>query len=215
MIGGIESLEIIKRSKKFNIDDAIRFIFDFPDYNGNLIDGKCLISLKGEEILTDFGKNNENLIQKNADSLLEKFKEKNGEYLFQYFLSGVDYHNLYEKDLNRYKKFFLFNKEFNECKKVYKTEMINEINYGPGIYGGDFYIPKILSDALNNEICRILRESEDKLREKRGLPKVGEGWISESELFNKIKDAFPKEVVIQHGRPSWLDQQHLDVFFSK
>lgn len=63
------------------------------------------------------------------------------------------------------------------------------------------------------EAVRLLtRESEDMLRDKRGLPRIGEGWVSETDLFYQIKAAFPQYDVIQHARPEWLSPQHLDVF---
>jgi hypothetical protein len=53
------------------------------------------------------------------------------------------------------------------------------------------------------------------LREEKNLPKVGEGWISETDLFYKLCRTFPEEVIIHHGRPSWLDPQHLDIYIPK
>jgi len=75
------------------------------------------------------------------------------------------------------------------------------------------YVPAIVVEAIKNEFKRILRESENKLRIERGLPKIGEGWISETDLYYKIKETFPSEEIIHHGRPTWLGRQHLDIFF--
>jgi len=57
--------------------------------------------------------------------------------------------------------------------------------------------------------------AENLVRESKGLPKIGEGWISETELFYKIKKAFPKHKVIHHGRVEWLGMQHFDIYFPK
>ena len=46
-----------------------------------------------------------------------------------------------------------------------------------------------------------------------GIPKIGEGWVSETDLYYKVKTRFPDHVVVQHGRPKWLGRQHLDIFF--
>jgi hypothetical protein len=59
---------------------------------------------------------------------------------------------------------------------------------------------------------RELRESENDLRLSRGLPKIGEGWISETELFYHIRTEFSNLKVIHHGRPKWLGRQHLDIY---
>ena len=58
----------------------------------------------------------------------------------------------------------------------------------------------------------LSRCAEDALREDIGLPKVGEGWISETELYYRIKSYLPEVAVLNHYRPKWLGRQHLDVF---
>lgn len=61
------------------------------------------------------------------------------------------------------------------------------------------------------DVCdEILRDAENRLREKHGLPKIGEGWVSETRLFNLVKGLFPD--ALQHFRPKWLSPQHLDIF---
>ncbi len=59
----------------------------------------------------------------------------------------------------------------------------------------------------------ILRESENLLREEQGLPRIGEGWINETKLFQEIKNHFKNTAVVQHARPEWLKPQHIDVYF--
>jgi len=59
---------------------------------------------------------------------------------------------------------------------------------------------------------REIRESENDLRLSKGLPKIGEGWISETELYYKIKNKFSNYKVIHHGKPTWLGKQHLDIY---
>lgn len=64
-----------------------------------------------------------------------------------------------------------------------------------------------------NNLCKQLqKDAENMAREKAGLPLVGQGWISETELFEKIKKAYPQYRVIQHGSPTWLGRQHLDIW---
>ena len=45
-----------------------------------------------------------------------------------------------------------------------------------------------------------------------GLPKIGEGWIAETELHYKLVAAFPTIDIIHHGKPKWLGRQHLDIY---
>lgn len=69
-----------------------------------------------------------------------------------------------------------------------------------------------LSPAAEALCTDLMREAENTLREERAIPRIGEGWIAETELFYKVRNAFPGEVVIQHGKPKWLGRQHLDIF---
>ena len=48
------------------------------------------------------------------------------------------------------------------------------------------------------------------LREAHGLPKIGEGWVSEMELFNLVQYYFPDAQ--HHVSPEWLKPQHLDIY---
>jgi hypothetical protein len=57
-----------------------------------------------------------------------------------------------------------------------------------------------------------IREAEQRLRDVNKMPRIGEGWLRETELFYLIKEYFRQTEVIQHGRPSWLAGQHLDVW---
>ncbi len=59
----------------------------------------------------------------------------------------------------------------------------------------------------------IIRECENTVRDEMNLPKVGEGWISEMELYQKIVNEFKNEKVVHHGKPYWLKRQHLDIYF--
>ena len=56
----------------------------------------------------------------------------------------------------------------------------------------------------------ILREAENLLRERHGLPRIGESWVAETNLFNIVRELFPEAV--QHASSRWLRLQHLDIF---
>ncbi|NOX14727.1 MAG: hypothetical protein GXP61_01625 [Epsilonproteobacteria bacterium] len=59
----------------------------------------------------------------------------------------------------------------------------------------------------------LAREAENMARKEKGVPLVGEGWISETELFKKLEKEFSMTTVIQHGHPSFLGRQHFDIWF--
>lgn len=69
-----------------------------------------------------------------------------------------------------------------------------------------------LSSNLKSEILFISRECENRYRSEIGIPKVGEGWISETTLYYDLKQAFPELDIVQHASPDWLGRQHLDIY---
>lgn len=66
---------------------------------------------------------------------------------------------------------------------------------------------KILSSLVINNI--------NNFRKYKGVPLSGEGWVSETDLYNKIKNHYSKLKVIQHGKPKWLKRQHVDIWLSE
>ncbi len=56
----------------------------------------------------------------------------------------------------------------------------------------------------------VLREAENLLRERHGLPRIGEGWVSEMRMFRLIQKKFPDAEL--HSQPDWLNPQHLDCY---
>lgn len=67
---------------------------------------------------------------------------------------------------------------------------------------------KLISDYLDT-----FNAPENFIIEKKGLPRIGEGWISEMKLYYFLKDAFPNQIIIHHARPIWLGRQHFDIYF--
>lgn len=64
-------------------------------------------------------------------------------------------------------------------------------------------------------IAGLARIAENRLREQQNLPLIGEGWISETELYYAVKKAFPQTQVVQHGHPNWLGKQHFDIWLPR
>jgi hypothetical protein len=58
-----------------------------------------------------------------------------------------------------------------------------------------------------------MREADNTHREEAGIPRIGEGWVSEARLYRALVQAFPDRKAVHHGRPIWLGPQHLDVYF--
>jgi hypothetical protein len=68
---------------------------------------------------------------------------------------------------------------------------------------------------LHDQVISLARNVENNLRESVGLPKIGEGWVSETELYYFLKQQFSETNVVQHGKPEWLGKQHFDIWFSR
>lgn len=135
------------------------------------------------------------------------------------------------------KEYLYFKRNDYEDKKIYEDYLNNQIKYAKEklfdmkycksyLFTGvpqkykteDCYInykriPQIISEAFKGKKDIIIREIENIFREEKNIPKIGEGWISETILYQQIRGAFPNEKIIQHGRPSWLGRQHLDIYF--
>jgi hypothetical protein len=86
---------------------------------------------------------------------------------------------------------------------------------GTGILVGaevDFYDYSSLGD-FNIVIDQWMKNAENALREAEGLPKIGEGWVSETMLCRiviKIFEDYGYEV-IHHSYPPFLRRQELDI----
>jgi len=64
-----------------------------------------------------------------------------------------------------------------------------------------------------NIIRDLTKKAENAARETCGVPKIGEGWISETSLYKKLEGEFSSTIIIQHGQPQWLGRQHFDIWF--
>ena len=90
------------------------------------------------------------------------------------------------------------------------------------LFNGTFYSKAALNDVLFYSFSEIeeleavihslTRQAENIVREEKGLPRVGEGWISETKLYNEIKEYLSDYEVVHHGSPDWSGRQHLDVY---
>jgi len=88
--------------------------------------------------------------------------------------------------------------ELHFCHPQYGSEIL--VKYGPYIY----------CHARELEISH--RDAENLIRDKLGVPRIGEGWVSEMNLVNIVKDIFPNEIVKHQASPEWLGNQRLDIF---
>ena len=197
----------------------------------SLLDGELMVKLGGFSHLTEFGQNNIDNIKPFAVKQLKTYENDKGMKFFElFFQNGKPYQtaekpltsdkksilNIFRKgkqelpnpkyDAHYYKQFYLSEAEYEHYKSIDDNQV--HLHSRPDL-------KHVVEKAIFNQFRLILKQAEDLYRESTGMPKVGEGWISETELYYKIADTFNEYEVVQHGSPAWLGRQHLDIYFPK
>ena len=89
----------------------------------------------------------------------------------------------------------------------------SETRYRAESYGSpinQFYSPYILQEAVTQRVDA--REAENIVRDRLGIPRIGEGWATEAMLINTVKYLFPALTVHIQASPEWLGRQRFDGF---
>lgn len=161
-----------------------------------------------------------------------KFKQFHGWYINQTYLRlGINYRgNRLEYNefcpseiielIEESKKLFKELEPFQEEYRKYNTLLMEMIGYknNPNIetiknkcsiaWEKQQPISKKLG-KINRKIHKIV---ENECRLEFGYRKIGEGWVSETQLYNIVKKIFPNETIIRHYRPDWLEKLELDIY---
>ena len=82
-----------------------------------------------------------------------------------------------------------------------------------GIAPLEFGLRCFYASTADTLVKRLAKAAENEARQIVGVPKVGEGWISETTLFRALEKHFHQTIAIQHGQPAWLGRQHFDIWF--
>lgn len=197
-----------------------------------LLNGELIVKISGYSHLSIFGQRNIKEIKPFTDKRLEMYKTEKGVRFFDLFVQNglpiktpktvalerkksffiffkkQSYETVYEYNPAYYEDFFLSQDEYVFYKKI------DDSQREPGhIKDYSFCLPHVVEKSIINQCRLILKQAEDLYRESIGMPKIGEGWISETELFYKISNHFKDDEVIQHASPKWLAKQHLDIYF--
>jgi len=56
------------------------------------------------------------------------------------------------------------------------------------------------------------REAENKVRDILGVPRIGEGWINETQLYRLVSLMFADHEVLREARTDWLGNQRIDIY---
>ena len=196
--------------------DISDVVFFDRQCGGVSIDGQAVISIlkSNTAILTEFGKEHQREIANIATSFLNSYHEKHDKNLIV---------SLHER--------FASVSSSEEAKQSKYTKVFDLFDFpGPSIHSDNEFsmgaikpasewdihysaVPQTIEAGIKGVLRTVVRECENIVREEKGLPRVGEGWISETRLFKDLCVSFPNERVVHQARPAWLGQQHLDIYF--
>ncbi len=185
-------------------------VYRYQNYlNKNLIDGELLLKLAGSSYLTSFGEENVDKILLFIEPYLHEYEQKKCKKFFDQFFEVMNLKNFRSYNQEYFKQFYILEDDYELYKSLDDSQLKSMVFYS------EEHLPHVVEKAIRNELRKILRACEDKFRESIGIAKIGEGWIKESELYYRLKNAFPVYEIINHGRPKWLGMQHLDIYFAK
>ena len=177
--------------------------------NKCLLDGELLVKLAGTSYLTSFGEDNIDKILPLIKPYLHEYEQKKGKKFFDQFFEVMNLKNFRSYNQEYFKQFYILEEDY----ELYKS--IDDSQLKSMVFRSEDHLPHVVEKAIRNELRKILRACEDKFRESIGVAKIGEGWIKETELYYRLKNAFPVYEIINHGRPKFLGMQHLDIYFPK
>jgi hypothetical protein len=153
--------------------------------------------------LTQFGKNNLSDVMQTIDTIIASAYK--GEYVARFFANSQFKATL---PCESYIPYFEHKPKFKEY-----IAWINSKAPNPYCKKDGHAKKELIYVAMRSEASRLLREGENEFRILIGAKKIGESWISETELFYKLKTAFSNLEVVHHGKPNWLGRQHFDIWF--
>lgn len=151
------------------------------------------IPISGKEILGLLQHRPRKIVLNNEDFVTDYLEDKVRDFEVKY---DVDFLSIMTEQ-------FAMNPSINYLFSGTGLLLASEINFFDYSYLGDLSI-------LVNE---WVREAENALREMKGLPKIGEGWLNETLLYNIIVSIFKEKGynVIHHSFPSFLGRLEIDI----
>lgn len=206
-------------------------------YKKNFLNTNCLINLndftnylpnkKNQNKLSTLYSFNEitNLIIENIENVYKSEKHKDYTLIYENFydnfpeIEKFEFNDLFKFDFVEYLLKLFPNISGISTNKIhyirYSFEDLQETNLCDKIDNGLNYLNKFNLPSFKPKRIKSyspISEIENILRESKGIPKIGEGWINETTLYYLIKKSFPNLKVIHHGRPEWLGRQHFDIW---
>jgi hypothetical protein len=191
-------------------------VYDFEvPLKRNLVDGEIIFRIANiRNQLTGFGYRNLNEIKKEIDTIIT---EGYPEGFFKPFIRN----NYREKVRPEYHEFEYYRQFFDNGLGGEKTwsRFITEVDKGQKhshlVKKDGTATKELVRVAICEHAGTLLRDSENQYRRKIGARAVGEEWISETELYYKLKEYFTGIVIKHHGKPKWLGRQHVDIWIEE
>ena len=152
---------------------------------GTVVRATDLFALVGPN-LTPWGKSNISAIASEFESLLERIQKELGESLIVSWSRGE----------NRYGWHL-----FSGISTSFERPRLEKPFYC-------YYTDKEISEFVTGGI----RDAENRARVDQKIPKVGEGWVSETTLYYQIKTAFQEFEVLHHARPDWIGRHQTSIY---
>ena len=56
------------------------------------------------------------------------------------------------------------------------------------------------------------RDAENLVRDRIGVPRIGEGWLAEANLLRVVQALYSQHEVLHQASPDWLGRQRFDIF---
>lgn len=228
----IHNQELKQKKRVLDSKFLVNRCYSISEYNHFTIDNfDEFISFVDSEIDKLYGKHYS--FYQSLYGELKSTKEINNEFPKIKVDKRIDYH-IYNKKLkeesvkliSKNKNKYPFTKYIEPLNNLKKDEDWNngistywlrydEHKLGFGSYSGEmegsfiYYVENIIRETFSIFIDTL----QNKFRVYKGLPKIGEGWITETDLYYKLKEYYSETEVIHHGRTKWLGKQHIDIWF--
>lgn len=184
----LRSLRQLLRLHDFDRSYGIKIYLGIP-LNGRGLVGEY-VYLKGRQ--SRFLDRQRSLVVKQADVLLKEYKRNRGKDLLQDF--AARYRSISRKLAEALNGIHEHNNSFSLLSTRFPLEKYDQRH--------KFYA----------KLAELGEEAENRARVALGVPKIGEGWVSETMLFHTIKSLFPNCSIIHHYWTVWLGKQHLDIY---
>jgi hypothetical protein len=197
------------------------------------LDGSDILAISGKGYLQSIGLNQIDEVRQQLTVMSDELYNKCQRNCITDFCSKFDMFSLRTADFEMLQEMCGDRSDFERLRKLYGTGPDDPENYSDCYKGGIRYrepiyffgrrgkhmkliretmVPPVVRLAAGCITGKMVQEAEAQVRQRMGVPPVGEGWVSETVLFRAIQRAFPDTKVVQHWRADWLGQQHLDIF---